>query len=521
MKPRGSRIKSDIFVWSGKYQVGIAKVDLQHKKLVTLINTVANKLAEQADAASLIKVLDELASYANYHFKTEENLMLESGVDREFEATHRASHVGFVQEVTRARNAACNNPLQVSTQTLTFLSRWLILHILGTDMRMANEIIALEKGLTPDQARVRAKEKMSDTHEVLLRAMGELYENLAIRNQEFLMANRRLQEEIAFHRQAEIQLRKLSLAVEHSPASTFITDARGIFEYVNPKFVEVTGYTMEDLVGQTPRILKSGMVDEGVYADFWRSIADKNEWVGEFHNRRKNGELYWDKVSVTPIADAKGSVTHYLAIQEDVTEQKLAAEEREQSHSRLLVTLAELQTQAKDLALLNETSELLQTCTTADEAYRTVGQMAERLKLGSGGALAVAADRDEFRTVATWGVGTQMLPGFERERCWALRRIQLHEVSNPETELSCSHFQAPATGAYFCLPLIAKGDVLGLMHVVAQADCSKLQAARVAQVAAAVGNAFKLALTNIRLTDDKANQRPPHSVRRVSLAEPG
>ena len=500
MKPRSSKIKSDIFVWSGKYQIGIAKIDQQHKKLVALINTLANKLAEQADPTALMKIFDELASYANYHFKSEEALMQDFGVDPEFEASHRASHASFVHEVTRARNAARGNPLQVSTRTLSFLSRWLILHILGTDMRMANEIIAIEKGLSPEDARARAKEKMSDSHEVLLRALSELYENLAVRNQEFLVANARLKEELAFHQKAEVQLRMLSIAVEHSPASTFITDADGVFEYVNPKFVEVTGYTMDELAGETPRILKSGEVPDETYEEMWRSIEGQNEWFGEFHNRRKNGELYWDKTSVTPIVDAQGAVTHYLAIQEDVTEQKLAEEERKRSHERLLASLSELQTQSKDLALLNETAELLQTCATPEEAYRAIAHMAERFALGVGGTLAVSdGNEGKFKTVAAWGSGAKLHGSFPGDRCWAIRRGHLHEVTNPVTDLVCTHFPAPMAMPYLCQPLIVKGEKIGLLHVSVAADCDRGQWTRLAQVAAALGNSFTLALTNIRL----------------------
>ena len=210
-------------------------------------------------------------------------------------------------------------------------------------------------------------------------ALNEMYENLAERNQDFLRTNSRLKEELAFHRQAEMQLRKLSLAVERSPASTFITDAKGVFEYVNPKFVEVTGYSMSDVAGKTPRILKSGDVPDEAYAEFWRSIAGKAEWFEQFHNRRKNGELYWDKVSVTPIADADGTVTHYLAIQEDVTARKQAEEELHHSHAQLLASLSELQEQSEDLSRLNQASELLQTCVTEAEASRVVAHVAEKL----------------------------------------------------------------------------------------------------------------------------------------------
>lgn len=501
MKPRASKAQSDIFVWSAKYQVGISTIDRQHKKLVALINTLAKKLADQADSAALMRVFDDLAGYANYHFKTEENLMQEWEIDADFEAAHRQSHAAFVEEVAKARASARKNPLQMSTKTLTFLSRWLMFHILGTDMRMANEIIALEKGLTPAEARNRAIEKMADAHEVLLHAMSELYESLATRTQDFLQANHQLKEEIAFHQRAEAELRKLSLAVEHSPVSIFITNADGIFEYVNPKFVEVTGYTMEELAGRTPRILKAGDMPDEAYAEFWRAIAGKNEWFGEFHNCRKNGQLYWGKTSVTPIVDADGSVTHFLTIQEDITERKATEAKLSQSHDKLLASLSELKGHSDDLALLNQTSELLLTCVSAEETYGAIAQMAERLSLGIGGSLAVVDDGAEpiFRTVAAWGRGATLLDSFGGDACWAIRRGQLHEVATPTKGLVCSHFQRAPDAPYLCLPLVIQGKTMGILHVETVAGLDEAQRTRLAQVSTALGNAFKLALTNIRL----------------------
>ncbi len=507
MKPRAHKIPSDIFVWSGKYQVGIARVDRQHKKLVALINSLARKLADQADAEALMEVFDDLASYANYHFRTEENLMQEWKIDPEFQSVHCDSHASFVEEVTKARLSVRNNPQQMSTKTLTFLSRWLIFHILGTDMRMANEIFALERGLTPQEARSRAVEKASDAHEVLLQAMSELYESLAARTQDLVLANRHLKEEIAFHQRAEAQLRKLSLAVEHSPVSTFITNADGIFEYVNPKFVEVTGYTMDELAGKTPRILKAGDMPDATYAEFWRSIAGKSEWFGEFHNCRKNGDLYWGKTSVTPIADAQGRITHYLTIQEDVTERKLTEEKLNRSHAQLLTSLSERQEQSKDIALLNETSALLQTCVTADEVYCALAQMAAGLALGVGGALAVGGeDSSTFRTVAAWGCGPKLADTFCTDDCWALRRGQAHVVEVPANSLVCGHFTARPEVPYLCLPLVVQGKIVGLLNIAAAPNPDAAQWTRLAQVGAALGNMVKLALTNIRLTAAMGNR---------------
>lgn len=123
-------------------------------------------------------------------------------------------------------------------------------------------------------------------------------------------------------KQTEIQLRKLSQAVEQSSASVVITDLEGKIEYVNPKFTELTGYTNVEAIGKNPNVLKSGVQTEEVYKELWKTITTGKEWKGEFHNKKKNGELYWESALISPIKNDKGEITHYLALKEDITERK-------------------------------------------------------------------------------------------------------------------------------------------------------------------------------------------------------
>lgn len=133
----------------------------------------------------------------------------------------------------------------------------------------------------------------------------------------------------------EEDVRKLSLAVEQSPVSIVITDTEGNIEYVNPRFCQVTGYTREEAIGKTHRILKSGETSPERYAELWRTISSGNEWHGEFHNRRKNGELYWEVASISPLFDKEGRITGYLASKEDITERKAVEMALNESEARL------------------------------------------------------------------------------------------------------------------------------------------------------------------------------------------
>lgn len=124
-------------------------------------------------------------------------------------------------------------------------------------------------------------------------------------------------------RHTEEELRKLHQAVEQSPSSIVITDTAGTIEYVNPKFTEITGYSLEEAVGKNPRILKSGHTSPEEYAMLWETIKSGKEWRGEFRNKKKNGELFWEQASISPIRDATGNITHFLAVKEDITKRKL------------------------------------------------------------------------------------------------------------------------------------------------------------------------------------------------------
>ena len=126
-------------------------------------------------------------------------------------------------------------------------------------------------------------------------------------------------------RESEERGRKLSTVVEQSPVSVVITDTEGAIEYVNPKFEQKTGYTLVEVAGQNPRFLKSGNMPVEIYEDLWRTILAGGEWKGELQNKRKNGELFWEYVTISPIRDER-RITHFVALKEDITEQKLMRE---------------------------------------------------------------------------------------------------------------------------------------------------------------------------------------------------
>lgn len=140
--------------------------------------------------------------------------------------------------------------------------------------------------------------------------------------------------DITERRRQHAQLLNLSRAVEQSPATVVVTDVEGRIVYVNPKFTELTGYQPSEVLGQNPRILKSGTLPAETYRGLWETVLAGREWRGEMHNRKKNGELYWEFASISPITDEQGKITHFLAVKEDITAQKKAIRALKESEER-------------------------------------------------------------------------------------------------------------------------------------------------------------------------------------------
>lgn len=121
---------------------------------------------------------------------------------------------------------------------------------------------------------------------------------------------------------AQVSLSKLSTAIEQSPLSVMITDLNGFIEFVNPAFIETTGYSMEDSIGKKTSILNSGDHPQSLYAEMWKTINEGKKWIGELINKRKNGEKFWVLNSISPIRNNEGVITNFVAMHADISAHK-------------------------------------------------------------------------------------------------------------------------------------------------------------------------------------------------------
>ncbi|MEW8283424.1 MAG: EAL domain-containing protein [Candidatus Thiodiazotropha taylori] len=134
--------------------------------------------------------------------------------------------------------------------------------------------------------------------------------------------NKQLEEEIEYRHRASEELKKLSMAVEQSPASVVITDTTGLVEYVNPKFSEISGYSAKEVIGNPSKRLGADIKDSALLKDIWNSLEKGKIWKGEFSTKRKNGTVYWESAVIAPIRDNNNITTHYLTVKEDITQRK-------------------------------------------------------------------------------------------------------------------------------------------------------------------------------------------------------
>jgi PAS domain S-box-containing protein len=147
--------------------------------------------------------------------------------------------------------------------------------------------------------------------------------------------------DITAQKMANETIQKLHKSIEQSPSTIVITDINGNIEYVNPKFTEISGYTPDEVIGKNPRILKSGEMTDGIYKNMWDTISAGEVWRGEFRNRKKNGELYWEWATMTSIKNENGDITNYIAIKEDISARKqmeadlIIAKEKAEENDRL------------------------------------------------------------------------------------------------------------------------------------------------------------------------------------------
>jgi PAS domain S-box-containing protein len=208
----------------------------------------------------------------------------------------------------------------------------------------------------------------------------------------------------------EEQLKILSCAVEQNPCTIVITDIKGNIEYVNPKFTQLTGYSTEEAIGQNPRILKTDKTSPEEYERLWKAIMSGKEWHGEFCNKKKNGELYWESASISPVRNSEGAITHFVAVKEDITQRKRMEEKLTLFNKYLEAHVIERTKKLKE-----KNTKLLNEIIRREQVEDVLQENVEKIQKITSSAFDTIIMMDDEGKVSFWNEAAERMFGYSRE----------------------------------------------------------------------------------------------------------
>lgn len=281
-------------------------------------------------------------------------------------------------------------------------------------------------------------------------------------------------------------------ALEATANAVVITDQKGTIIWVNFAFQQLTGYARAEAVGQSTRLLKSGQTPQKVYEELWRTILAGRIWRGELINRRKDGGLYHEEMTITPLRNASGEATYYIAIKQDITERKKAEEQ--------------MWKMEESLRILSHMADLLQSCFRLEEASGVVASSAQKqFPEYSGAVFLFSASRNLLEANTCWGRSSSLEGVFSPDDCWALRRGRSHHSDKDDVAVRCAHFGTDLRLPGLCIPLIAQGETFGIVCLLAEASESLnapvLFSESNVQLAVSMAEQAALSFANIKLRE--------------------
>lgn len=304
---------------------------------------------------------------------------------------------------------------------------------------------------------------------------------------------------------ADSELRYRRLFETAKDGILILDAATGQITDSNPFVETVLGYPHQELLGKT--LWEIGpFKDVCASRDVFRELQEK-EYV-RYDNlpleTKEHVRKHVEFISNVYLVDGRKVIQCNIR---DITERKLAEDRARKVNEDLLSTVAELQRRDSETRLHSDMNELLQSCTTQQEAFEVIALKAGDLFVGRSGCLSIMrAGEHLLEPVAQWGVERSIVSDFTLDDCWALRRGQVHEVADPSQTILCRHFVEPPTSGYLCVPLTVQGDTLGVLSIVGAPPASDGIAVSQVQLAVSVGETIKLVLSNLRLRERLGEQ---------------
>ena len=306
----------EIFPWNDNFSVGIPEIDEQHEKLVQLINLLSTSLVFKSDTLDPNKVFSELSAYAVYHFKTEENIWNSLLTGDEWEVEHKKSHSEFILGVQGLKNEGKSKSNdQVLEKLLSFLTHWLALHILESDMRMAKTALAVKSGMPLSQAKIHVQQEMSGATGVLVKSVLSMYDAVATRT---LQLMREIEERRKIEQKANALIKRNNILMKSTPEGVHILDELGNVIEANDSFCQHLGYTMAEILELSVYDFEASLSPEEIKSAIKKVISGHAKI--ETMHKRKDGTLVDVEIISSGVElDGKKCI---FALSRDITERK-------------------------------------------------------------------------------------------------------------------------------------------------------------------------------------------------------
>lgn len=314
----------DFFPWGDHFKIGLDEIDVQHKQLIKLINQFSSHLLSNSNENIVEQAFIDLTDYADYHFSYEENVWREHLKQGSHVEAHHRCHLKFItsiQQLKEQDQQASESTIDSIENILLFLSNWLTKHILEEDMYLGKIVLGIKSGLPLKTAEQQAEVEQLKTRQYAAPLM--LYSHLCSRAIS-------LKKEVIERKLIERELKLKSRIFTESHEGIIITDANNTIIDVNTAFCEITGYYREDIIGQNPRLLSSGKHSPEFYTNMWHDLIEYDYWHGEVWDRKKDGEIYAELLTISVLKDDNDNITNYIGVFFDITKTKQQQEQLSQ-----------------------------------------------------------------------------------------------------------------------------------------------------------------------------------------------
>jgi diguanylate cyclase (GGDEF)-like protein/PAS domain S-box-containing protein len=306
-------------------------------------------------------------------------------------------------------------------------------------------------------------------------------------------------QDITERKEVEKTLRQQACIFENISDGVIVTDLFGQILDWNKAAEKMFCYAKAEVLGKKLGILhkpqQSGVLTQQILDE----LLSTGRWSGEINFIRKDGTEGVSETVVVPLYNEHGQPSATIGVNRNITERKQVEAALQQANQQLTGWVQELEQRNREIALLSEMSDILQACLTVEEAYKVIAQLVQPLFPNtSGGVFIISASKHLVEAVTTWGdVNVGFKTVFSPKQCWALRRGRSHFTVADAHGLQCSHIEE--TGEALCVPMMAQGEALGMLHLHSQ-EKEQLTIAK-QRLASAVAERIALALANLRLNE--------------------